>query len=153
MKGDVLHSINTWKVKKLCFERDNAKYNTFVHLSGIFFTAFMVFFAILCAQYFQTKVWLRKRVHFKKVWFQVDNQLGTLKFSKSEFTDFGALHFNPMLARQRITDNSSIDRRSYEVIQPDSASSPVISDKQCQGICSEVIVHFSDRVHTWWRRR
>ena len=49
-------------------------------------------------------------------------------------TDFWSLHFHPALGKQRIADNPSLDQRSYEVIRPESASSPVISKKRDQGI-------------------
>ena len=54
-------------------------------------------------------------------------------------TDFWRLHFNPVLGKQRIPDNPSLQSMSYEVIRPDSASSPLISDKKVQGIVSEAI--------------
>ena len=64
-----------------------------------------------------------------------------------KFRDFGTLSFNPMLGRQRIADNPSVDQRSYEVIQPESASSPEASDKRGKEIVPEGIIHFLDRFH------
>ena len=49
-----------------------------------------------------------------------------------------------------INDSPSLHWRSYEVIRPKSASSPVISNKQGQGIVSKAIAHFLDQVHNWW---
>ena len=55
------------------------------------------------------------------------------------------MHFNHVLGKQVIADNPSLDWRSYEVIQPELASSPVISYKRVPGIISEAIVLFSSR--------
>ena len=48
---------------------------------------------------------------------------------KHSHTDFWSLHFNPVLGKHRIAENPSLDSSSYEDIRPESASSPVISDK------------------------
>ena len=61
---------------------------------------------------------------------------------KEPGTGYWRLHFNRVLDEQRIADNSSLDPRSHEVIRSESASSPVILDKQGQWI--------SDRVHILW---
>ena len=75
------------------------------------------------------------------------------KVSGHSGTYFWALNFNPLLGRQIIADKPSLDIIPYEVKQPDSASSPVISDKPGQDIVSEAIVHFFGQVHIWWRQR
>ena len=54
----------------------------------------------------------------------------TASFLTNPVTDFWRLHFNLVLGKKRIADNPSLNRRSYEVIRPESASSPVISTKK-----------------------
>ena len=51
-----------------------------------------------------------------------------LKVAGHSGTDFWTLHFNPVLGRQRIAGNHSLDLMSYEVKLPESASSPVTSE-------------------------
>ena len=75
------------------------------------------------------------------------------KVSGHSGTYFWTLNFNPLLGRQIIADNPSLDLTTYEVKQPESASSPVISDQLGQGIVSKAIVHFMGQVNIWWRQR
>ena len=63
------------------------------------------------------------------------------------------LEFQPCVSKQRIAWNPSLHPRSYEHIRPESASSPVVSDKRGQWIFSKTIAHFSDHVHIWRRLR
>ena len=53
-------------------------------------------------------------------------------------------HFDPVLGKQRIPDNPSLDPRSYEVKRLESGINPVTSNKQGQGIVFATIVRFSD---------
>ena len=67
---------------------------------------------------------------------------GEVEVITLDTTDFWTLQYNPVLGRQRLADYPSLDRRSYEVKWPELVSSPVITDKQGQGIISKAIVHF-----------